>query len=75
MTYSKTYDIQKNNQSIINLPDSFKRERKVKVTIEDFDDEKDVKIKLLKKASKDPLFLADVAETNADFESIDRETL
>jgi hypothetical protein len=75
MTYSKTYDIQKNNQLIINLPDSFKRKRKVKVTIEDFDDEKDIKIKLLKKASKDPLFLADVAETNADFESIDRETL
>ena len=69
MTYSKTYDIQKNNQLIINLPDSFKRKRKVKVTIGDFDDEQDIKIKLLKKASKDPLFLADVAETNTDFES------
>jgi len=41
----------------------------VKVTIGDFDDESDIKIKLLKKASKDPLFLADVAETNTDFES------
>lgn len=75
MTYSKTYDIQKNNQLIINLPDRFKRKRKVKVTIEDFDDETDNKVKLLKKASKDSLFLADVAETNADFKSIDRETL
>jgi hypothetical protein len=75
MTYSKTYDIQKNNQLIINLPDGFKRKRKVKVTIEDFDDDSDIKFKLLKKASKDPLFLADVAETNADFKSIDRETL
>jgi len=75
LTYSKTYDIQKNNQLIINLPDRFKRKRKVKVTIEDFDDETDNKVKLLKKASKDSLFLADVAETNADFKSIDRETL
>ena len=75
MTYSKTYEIQKNNQLIINLPDSFKRKRKVKVIIEDLDDKANLKVKLLKKASKDPLFLADVAETNSDFESIDRETL
>lgn len=75
MSYSKTYNIQKNNQLIIKLPDSFKQSRRVKVTIEDFDDEKAAKIKLLKEAAKDPLFLADVAETSVDYESIDKESL
>ena len=49
--------------------------RKVMVIIEDIDDEQEDKINLLKKASKDPLFLDDIAEISADFESIDKELL
>ena len=75
MTYRKTYEIQKNNQLVINLPDQFKMKRKVMVIIEDIDDEQEDKINLLKKASKDPLFLDDIAEISADFESIDKELL
>ncbi len=38
MTYEKIYVVQKNNQLVINLPDRFRAEKKVKVTIEDVDE-------------------------------------
>lgn len=67
MTFEKTYTLKKNNQLIINLPDSFKSKKKVKIIIEDIDENRDLKIAMLKKASTDPLFLSDVAETVSDF--------
>ncbi len=76
MTFEKTYEIQKNNQLIINLPERFKSKKKVKVIIEDFDDyHRNGKIEILKKASRDPLFLADIKEISADFDFSDNELL
>jgi hypothetical protein len=75
MTYTKTYNIDQNNQLIINLPDQFKRTRKVRVIIEDIDSEMENKINMLKKASEDPLFLADIEEILADFKNIDNESV
>lgn len=76
MTFEKTYEIQKNNQLIIKLPERFKSKKKVKVIIEDFDDNnRSGKIEMLKKASRDPLFLADIYEISADFEFSDNELL
>lgn len=75
MTYRKTYEVKKNNQLIINLPDQFRMKRKVIVIIKDIDDEQDEKIDLIKKASKDPLFLEDLSEISSDFVSIDKESL
>ena len=75
MTYTKTYEVKNNNQLIIQLPDHFKTKRKVKVTIEDVEDEPDNKIDLIMKAAKDPLFLADINEISKDFEIIDNEPL
>ena len=75
MTFEKTYDVQKNNQLIINLPERFKSKKKVRVIIEDIDENRDIKITLLKKASTDPLFLSDIAETVTDFENSDYEQL
>ncbi len=75
MTYTQTYEIQKNNQLLINLPDGFKKRKRVKVIIEDYDDEMEDKIKLMKKASKDPLFLADIEEVSEDFKVIDKEQI
>lgn len=62
MTFEKTYEVQKDNKLIINLPESFKTKKRVKVTIEDVDENRQKKIKMLRKASKDPLFLADISE-------------
>jgi len=75
MTYKKTCEVKKNNQLIIDLPDKFKMKKKVMVIIEDIDNEQEDKIDLMKKASSDPLFLADIAEISADFENIDKESI
>jgi len=73
MTFEKTYEIQKDNRLIITLPDSFKLKKRVKVIIEDVDDNRNNKIKILKKALKDPLFLSDIEEVASDFENSDNE--
>jgi hypothetical protein len=75
MTFEKTYDIRKNNQLIIHLPDSFKSSKKVRVIIQEIDENRSAKISILKKASTDPLFLSDIAETYSDFENSDNELL
>jgi hypothetical protein len=67
MTFEKTYDVQKNNQIVINLPVRFQSEKKVRVTIEDIDENREEKIALLKKAAVDPIFLSDIAEIESDF--------
>lgn len=73
MTYMKTYEIQKNNQLVIDLPDRFRSKKKVRVTIEDIDESRDEKISLLKKAASDPIFLSDIAEIDSDFRYTDSE--
>ena len=73
MTFEKTYDVQKNNQLVINLPDRFRSKKKVRVTIEDVDENRDEKIFLLKKAANDPIFLSDIAEIDSDFGYSDNE--
>lgn len=75
MTFEKTYEVPKNNRLIIQLPERFKSKKRVKVIIEDVDDLKQEKIELLKKASKDPLFLSDINEVTSDFEDSDNELL
>ncbi len=73
MTFEKTYEVQKDNRIIIKLPEKFKSTKRVKVIIEDVDDSKQEKIKLLIKASQDPLFLSDINEVNSDFTDSDYE--
>lgn len=73
MTFEKTYTIQKNNQLVINLPDRFRSKKKVKVTIEDIDENRDDKLYLLSKAASDPIFLSDIAEIDSDFRYSDND--
>jgi len=73
MTHKQTYDIQKDNRIIIELPLRFRNKKRVRVIIEDIDEEIDTRILQLKKASKDPLFLADINEVTSDFMNIDKE--
>lgn len=75
MTFEKTYEVQKDNRIIIKLPERFKSKKRVKVIIEDVDDSRQEKLKLLSKASKDPLFLSDINEVNSDFADSDSELL
>ena len=73
MTFEKTYEVQKDNRIIIKLPERIKSKKRVKVIIEDVDDSRQEKIQLLRKASKDPLFLSDINEVNSDFADSDNE--
>ena len=61
MTFEKTYVI-KNNELTIKLPKKFRSVKKVRVVVEEFENERSKKIQLLKKASTDPLFNSDIEE-------------
>ncbi len=52
MTFEKTYDINNNNRLIIRLPDKFRSKKRVRVIIEDVDEDKNAKIERLKKSCK-----------------------
>ena len=73
MTFEKTYDIQNNRQLVIDLPDRFHSKKKVRVIIEDVDEDRDEKISLLKKSATDPLFLSDISEIDSDFRYADND--
>ena len=75
MTFEKTYEIQKNNQLTIKLPERFRSRKRVRIIIEDVDDDRNAKLDLLRKASKDPLFLSDIQEVKYDFQYSDREVI
>ena len=73
MTFEKTYEIQKDNQLVIKLPERFKTKKKVRVIIEEVEESRKEKIELLKQASQDPLFLSDIEDTTSDFKDSDNE--
>jgi hypothetical protein len=75
VTFEKTYDVQNNNRLIIKLPERFRSKKRVKVIIEDVDDSRLEKIKLLRNASSDPLFQLDNNEVNSDFADSDTELI
>jgi hypothetical protein len=64
-----------NNQIVVTLPPDFSNKKHVTVYVDDQVDIKAQKIEMLKIASNDPLFLADIKEISDDFDSIDNETL
>ncbi len=74
MTYRIVLPVN-NNQVIVTLPPDFSNKKQVTVFVDDQVDNKAQKLELLKMASNDPLFLADIKEINDDFDSIDNETL
>jgi hypothetical protein len=74
MTFEKTYVI-KNNELTIKLPKNFSSVNKVRVFIEEVENERFKKIQLLKKASTDPLFNSDIEEIKNDFRNSDKEAI
>lgn len=74
MTYKIVCPV-KNNQIILTLPPDFRDKKQVVVYVDDQIDVKSQKLDELKMAAKDPLFLADIQEIHADFDSIEHETL
>ena len=74
MTFEKTCVI-KNNELTIKLPKNFRSVKKVRVIVEEVENERSKKIKLLKKASTDPLFNSDIEEIKNDFRYSDKEAI
>jgi len=65
----------KNNQVSLTLPADFSHDGKVTVIVDDQIDNKIKKMDLLKAASIDPIFLADIKEIQDDFDIIDSDSL
>jgi len=74
MTFEKTYEI-KNNELTIKLPKQFNLIKKVRIIVEEVENDRDKKLKLLKKAASDTLFNADVEEIKGDFRYSDKEAI
>ncbi|TLV03494.1 hypothetical protein [Dyadobacter luticola] len=74
MTYKIVCPVQ-NNQVIVTLPPDFRNKKQVTIYVDDEIDIRSQKLDIMKIAAKDPLFLADIREIHADFDSIDNETL
>ena len=75
MSFKEIYDVPKNHQLIINLPENFPSKQKVVVTVEEVPLSKKEKLKLMKRAASDPLFIQDMNEVNGDFDLINNESL
>ncbi|MEE4287192.1 MAG: hypothetical protein V2I31_13650 [Mariniphaga sp.] len=74
MTFEKTYEIS-NNELTIKLPQKFSSVKKVRVIVEEAENERSKKLQLLKKASTDPLFNSDIEEIKKDFQYSDKEAI
>ena len=74
MTF-KQICIVKNNKIVVTLPPNFENQKQVTVTIDDTVDGKMQKLALMKEASEDPLFLADIEAVQKDFDAIDSEEI
>jgi hypothetical protein len=75
MSFKEIYDVPKNHQLTIQLPQNFPSHQKVVVTVEEVPLSKKEKLKLMKKAATDPLYMQDLKEVNSDFDSINNEGL
>lgn len=74
MTFEKTYEL-KNNELTIKLPKKFKSIKRVRVIVEELESERELKLKLLRKATSDSLFNADIEEIKEDFQFSDKEAI
>ena len=75
MVYKQIYKTNTESQLTINLPESFRSRKRVLVILDDSVDSKAAKMDLMKMASNDPLFLADIADISKDFKDVDSEFL
>jgi hypothetical protein len=59
----------------IKLPKKFKAIKRVRVIVEEMESERELKLKLLRKAATDSLFNADIEEIKEDFQFSDKEAI
>jgi len=75
MSFKEIFDVPKNHQLTIQIPQDFAPNNKVVVTVEEVPLSKKDKLKLMKKAASDPDYINDMEEVNSDFDNINDEDL
>lgn len=75
MLVKQIYKTNNKSQLLINIPESFRKKKHLLVVLDDSVDSKTDKMDLMRKASKDPLFLADIEEVSKDFGNTDSELI
>lgn len=75
MIVKQVYETGNKSQIMINIPENFRSKKHILVVLDDSIDTKDEKLDLMKKASVDPLFIADIDSISKDFCNIDAEHL
>lgn len=73
MIVKQIYNTKNKKQLMINLPEDFKGKDRILVVLDDSVDTKAKKMELMKKAPKDPLFLADISTISDEFRNIDMD--
>jgi hypothetical protein len=75
MIVKQIYNTDHKKQIVVNLPDSFRKKRRVLVVLDDSVDSYPEKMVLMKKAKDDLLLQADIQEIAHDFRATDSEVL
>ncbi|MDO8930424.1 MAG: hypothetical protein Q7W54_15730 [Bacteroidota bacterium] len=73
MIVKQIYNTKNKKQLMINLPENFKGQDRILVVLDDSVDTNAKKMELMKKASNDPLFLADISAISDEFRNIDMD--
>ncbi len=73
MIVKQIYNTENKSNLTITLPENFRKRRRVLVVLDDSVDTKSDKLKLMQLASSDPLYVADIDATTADYKNIDLE--
>ena len=71
MSVEQIVEVPENGEVTIQLPDALKSSKRVKIVIDEIDEEWEEKIALLQKAPYDKDFMADLYEVHKDFEGIE----
>jgi len=69
MIVKQVYNTDNKKQLLINLPDSFRKKRRVLVVLDDSVDTRADKLELMKCVKNDPLFQVDIQEISNDFDA------
>jgi len=73
MIVKQVYKTENKSQLMINLPENFRSKKRILVVLDDSVDTNIDKMDLMKIASTDPLFLADIDTISKDYRNIDSE--
>jgi hypothetical protein len=71
MIVKQVYETENKSQLMINIPENFRKMKQILVVLDDSVDGKADKLDLMKLASKDPLYIADIDAVTNDFRNID----